>query len=123
MQYFITFLEGLISFISPCMLPMLPVYVGYFAGESGKRQKVFVNALFFVFGICLVYCLMGLFAGSIGLLLSRHRRVLDLLTGACVIVFGLSYLDVIRLPFLKGISQAKKVNGVLSAFVFGLVIP
>lgn len=121
MQFLITFLEGLISFISPCMLPMLPVYVGYFAGESGKKRTVFWNALAFVLGITTVYCLMGLFAGSFGMLLRRHRLALDLITGGFVILFGLSYLDVIHLPFLKGLSGAEKINGVLSAFVFGLV--
>ena len=121
MQYLITFLEGLISFISPCMLPMLPVYVGYFTGESGRKRKVFLNALFFVFGITLVYCLMGVFAGSFGMLLRQHRLALDLITGGFVILFGLSYLDVIPLPFLKGVSGAKKMNGVLSALLFGLV--
>lgn len=121
MQYLITFLEGLISFISPCMLPMLPVYVGYFAGESGKKRKVLLNSLFFVLGITLVYCLMGVFAGSIGMLLRRNRTFLDLVTGGIVILFGLSYLEIIRLPFWKGMGGEHKVTGVLSAFLFGVV--
>ena len=121
MQFLVTFLEGLISFISPCMLPMLPVYVGYFAGESGKKRQVFLNSLFFVLGITLVYCLMGVFAGSIGMLLRSHRRALDLITGGLVILFGLSYLDLIKLPFLKGMEGGRKVTGLFSAFLFGLV--
>lgn len=121
MQYLITFLEGLISFISPCMLPMLPVYVGYFAGESGKKRKVLLNSLFFVLGITLVYSLMGVFAGSIGMLLRRNRTLLDLVTGGIVILFGLSYLEIIRLPFWKGMGGEHKVTGVLSAFLFGVV--
>ncbi len=121
MQYLITFLEGLISFLSPCMLPMLPVYVGYFAGESGRKGKVFLHSLFFVLGITLVYCLMGLFAGSLGMLMRSHRRALDLITGGIVILFGLSYLEVIKLPFFKGMEGARKVSGLLSAFLFGLV--
>ena len=121
MQYLITFLEGLISFISPCMLPMLPVYVGYFAGESGKKRKVLLNSLFFVLGITLVYSLMGVFAGSIGMLLRRNRTLLDLVTGGIVILFGLSYLEIIRLPFWKGMGGEHKVTDVLSAFLFGVV--
>lgn len=121
MQYLITFLEGLISFISPCMLPMLPVYIGYFAGESASRRKVFWNASAFVLGITLVYCMMGLFAGSFGMLLRRNRLALDLITGGVVILFGLSYLNVIRLPFFRGISEVKKISGLLSAFLFGIV--
>ncbi len=121
MQYFITFLEGVISFISPCMLPLLPVYVGYFSGDSGLKRRVFLNALFFVLGFTTVFCLLGVFAGSLGRLLSAHRRLVDLVTGGLVILFGLSYLEVIPLPFFKGGGEAKKISGVFSAFLFGLV--
>lgn len=63
MQYFITFLEGIITFISPCLLPMLPVYVSYFAG-GGERttRKTLTNALGFVSGFTLVFVLMGALA-------------------------------------------------------------
>ena len=50
MQYFVTFLEGLISFLSPCMLPMLPVYLSYFAGNADKKQGQFSRSLAFVLG-------------------------------------------------------------------------
>lgn len=121
MQYFITFLEGVISFISPCMLPMLPVYVTYFAGEAGERKKVFLRALFFVLGFTVVYSLLGVFAGSLGVLLRMHRRAVNIVTGCVVIVFGLSYLDVIKLPLFKGLSGARAVSDVFSAFLFGIV--
>lgn len=121
MQYFITFLEGVISFISPCMLPMLPVYVGYFAGEQRDSRRVLIHAVFFVLGFSLVYCMMGAFAGTIGAFLRGYRRTVDLVTGAVVVIFGLSYLDVIKLPFFKGAKDAGPVSGVLSAFLFGVV--
>lgn len=121
MEFLITFLEGLISFISPCMLPMLPVYVGYFAGDSGKKRSVWINAVFFALGITLVYCLMGVFAGSLGMLLRTHRTALNLVTGGIVILFGLSYLEVIRLPFFRGMGEMRSISGAFSAFLFGLV--
>ena len=121
MQYLITFLEGIISFISPCMLPMLPVYISYFAGEKGEKGKTFLHALFFVLGFTVVYCLMGLFFGSLNVFLQRHRQVVNIVTGVLVILFGLSYLEVIPLPFLKGMGGGRKVTGILSAFVFGVV--
>ena len=67
MQYFISFLEGIITFVSPCLLPMLPVYVSYFAGGGERRTtKTLMNALGFVLGFTVVFTAMGALAGSIG---------------------------------------------------------
>ena len=121
MQYVITFLEGLISFVSPCMLPMLPVYVSYFAAGSDKKRANLFRALAFVLGFTAAFCLMGLFAGTLGSLLLRYQRWVSLVCGLIVIVFGLSYLEIIPLPFFKGMNSGRSVTGVFSAFVFGLV--
>ena len=123
MQYLITFLEGLISFISPCMLPMLPLYVSYFAGgEHGeKRSRTAIRAAAFVLGFTVTFTLLGLFAGSLGVLLNRYRTAVNLVTGALVILFGLSYLEVIRLPFFTGMKRTGQVKSVFGAFLFGLV--
>ena len=77
MQYLITFLEGLISFLSPCMLPMLPVYLSYFAGNADKKHRVLLRAGCFVLGFTLVFSLMGLFAGTLSTLLMRHQTGRD----------------------------------------------
>ena len=121
MQYVITFLDGLISFISPCMLPMLPVYVSYFAGNADQKHANLFRALAFVLGFTAAFCLMGLFAGTIGSLLLRYQRTVSLVCGLIVILFGLSYLEIIPLPLFKGMSSGRTVTGVFSAFVFGLV--
>ena len=121
MQYLITFLEGFISFISPCMLPMLPLYVSYFAGSADKKQKTIARALAFVLGFTAVFTLLGLFAGSLGQLLARHQTAVNIVSGALVIVFGLSYLDVIRLPFFQGIQRRHTMTGIVSAFLFGVI--
>ena len=70
MEYILTFVEGIISFISSCMLPMLPIYISYFAGNTGKKQNVFVRALCFVAGFTLLFTLMGVFAGVVGVFLA-----------------------------------------------------
>lgn len=123
MQYLITFTEGIISFISPCMLPMLPVYLSYFAAgqEKEKKHKTIFRALAFIAGFTLLFSLMGLFAGTVGAFLRKYQTVLNIVCGLLVILFGLSYLEVIRLPFLKGIQKQAKVTGVFSAFLFGLI--
>lgn len=121
MRFFITFLEGIISFISPCMLPLLPVYIGYFAGGQADKRRVLPRAIAFVVGFTLVFSLMGLFAGSLGILLRRNRQTVDIFCGILVILFGLSYLNVIRLPFLKGMRTAREAGSILSAFLFGVI--
>lgn len=75
MEYFIAFLEGIITFISPCLLPMLPLYISYFAGGEieGKRTRIIKNALGFVFGFSIIFIILGVFAGTVGQLLSEHQ--------------------------------------------------
>lgn len=55
MEFVITFLEGFISFVPPCMLPLLPLYISYFAGRADKKHKVFLRALSFVLGFTVVF--------------------------------------------------------------------
>ena len=121
MDFIITFLEGIISFISPCMLPMLPIYISYFAANADKKSKIFYRALAFVFGFTFVYSVMGLGAGAISMLLMRYKTAVNIVTGFIVIIFGLSYLEVIRLPFFKGMNSGRSASTVLSAFIFGIV--
>ena len=121
MQYLITFLEGFISFVSPCMLPLLPLYVSYFAGNADQKQKTFWRALAFVVGFSVIFLLLGLFSGTVGRLLAQHQTWVNLISGAVVIGFGLSYLGVFRLPFFRGMGAGRTVTGVVSAFLFGMV--
>lgn len=121
MQYILTFLEGFISFISPCMLPMLPIYVSYFSAGSDRKYKTWLRSVCFVLGFTVVFTLLGLFAGSLGSLLWKYQTVLNIICGIIIIIFGLSYLDVIRLPFLKGMQGGMKIKGMFSAFLFGMI--
>lgn len=121
MEFVITFFEGLISFISPCMLPMLPLYISYFAGGADKKRRVFIRALSFVLGFAIVFSLMGLFAGTLGGFLVKNKTAVNIVCGVIVIIFGLSYLEVIRLPFFKGMNSGRSADSVISAFVFGVI--
>jgi len=120
MSWLLTFLEGLASFVSPCMLPMLPVYVVYFSGNDGDRRTTLLRSLAFVIGFSLVFILLGVFAGTLGAALAAHRRAVEMTCGAVVAILGLGYLGVFKLPF-SGSSLEVRVRGVVSAFVFGLV--
>ena len=75
MEFVITFLEGLISFLSPCMLPMLPIYLSYFACGADQKHKVFLRALSFVIGFTTVFTSLGLFAGTLGSILQKVSNV------------------------------------------------
>ena len=124
MQYLISFLEGIVTFISPCILPMLPIYISYFAG-GGEREtkKTMTNAIGFVLGFTVVFVLMGMLAGTVGGFLREYQTIVNIVTGVIVIIFGLTYLGVFKLNIFKGIGKQMdtKDMGFISAFVFGLV--
>lgn len=124
MQYFIAFLEGFITFISPCLLPMLPVYVSYFAGVGEQSaSKTLKNALGFVLGFTLVFVLMGALAGTLGGLVSRYQTAVNIVTGLVVLVFGLEFLGVFKIGIFKGMSKSVKKDslGFFSSMLFGMV--
>lgn len=121
MTYLITFLEGIFSFLSPCMLPLLPVYLTYFAGSTGDKRPRIPRILAFIGGFTVTFLLLGLFFSALGSVLSRYQTAVHLLCGGVIVLFGLSLLDVIHLPLLHGGASGVRVTGVLSAFVFGVV--
>ena len=123
MQYFISFLEGIITFVSPCLLPMLPIYISYFAGGSERNHKRIVkNALGFILGFAVVFVLLGALAGTFGRLLKEYNTVVNILTGLIVIFFGLYFLGVFKLTLFKGTKMAKTDNlGFFSSVLFGIV--
>jgi cytochrome c-type biogenesis protein len=124
MQYFISFLEGIITFISPCLLPMLPIYLSYFAG-GGQRttRKTLVNALGFVAGFTAVFVAMGALAGTLGSFLKTHQTGVNIVSGGIVVLFGLNYLDILQWKLFRGGSQTIRSQnlGFFSALVFGII--
>ena len=124
MQYVISFLEGIITFISPCLLPMLPIYISYFAG-GGERStgKTLKGALGFVTGFTVVFVAMGALAGTVGSFLRQYQTVVNILSGLIVIFFGLNFLGVFKLNLFRGSSRSVKTDnmGFFSAMVFGVI--
>ena len=124
MEYLISFLEGIITFLSPCLLPMLPIYISYFAG-GGERtvKKTLTNALGFVLGFTLLFTAMGALAGTLGRLLTRYQTWVNLIGGGIVVLFGLNYMGVLKLNLFRGGSRTRKRGemGFGSAFVFGII--
>ena len=124
MQYFISFLEGIITFISPCLLPMLPIYISYFAGggerTSGKTLK---GALGFVAGFTLVFVAMGALAGTLGSFLRQYQTAVNIISGLIVVFFGLNFLGVFKLNLFRGGHKEVKSDdmGFFSALVFGMI--
>lgn len=123
MQYFISFLEGIITFVSPCLLPMLPIYISYFAGGKEKDTKrVIKNSIGFILGFTVVFVLLGALAGTLGSLLNEYKTVVNIVTGLIVIFFGLNFLGIFKLNIFKGIKSANTNNlGFFSSFLFGVV--
>ena len=123
MLYFITFLEGFITFTSPCLLPMLPIYFSYFAGNGERSlKKVIKNALGFILGFTTIFIAMGALAGLIGEFLNKYNLVIDIITGLVVIAFGFSYIGVFELNIFKGIKSGNTTDlGFFSSILFGIV--
>ena len=124
MQYLIAFLEGIITFISPCLLPMLPIYISYFAG-GGERtmKKTLGNASGFVLGFTVVFVAMGALAGTLGSFLTRYQTWVNVIGGIIVILFGLNYMGVLKLNLFRGRAGSLQLGemGFFSALLFGMV--
>ena len=123
MQYFVLFLEGIITFISPCLLPMLPIYISYFAGGNRTTKKTMIGAVGFVLGFTAVFVAMGALAGTLGGFLRTYQTAVNIISGLIVIVFGLNYLGVLNLNIFRGGNQTVNVKdlGFVSAILFGIV--
>ncbi len=124
MQYLLLFLEGVITFISPCLLPMLPIYLSFFAAGDTDRRRTLRNALGFVLGFTIVFIIMGAFMGVMGKLVREYQTVLNIVTGAVVMLFGLNFMGVLKIGFLNRASQqdanVKDLN-FFSSMLFGIV--
>ena len=117
---------GLLSFFSPCILPLLPVYVGILTTDADAEQlnplRRSANTIAFVLGICCVFVALGMGAGAFGSVLNNAYVAIAL--GLLVVLFGLHLAGLVRIPLLNREKRANlariKVTGVLSAFVLGL---
>lgn len=124
----VAFTAGLLSFLSPCVLPLVPSYIGFLTGlsleEMGSRRRVaFTHALAFVGGFSLVFLVLGASATALGRALNYHRVWLERVGGLLIIVFGLVCLGVIRIPALEAerrVHLERKPLGYLGSGVVGM---
>lgn len=121
MDYIVVFLEGIITFISPCILPMIPIYITYFMGgidnidETTSNRSAVINALGFVLGFTIIFILLGAAAGSFGNFVSSHKTLFNVISGILMIILGLNYIDVINISFLK---MSHKIDYKVNVFKF-----
>lgn len=132
------FLAGLISFITPCVLPVVPPYLAYIAGVSfaelkgdtvdvdQKRRvnrRVFYSALLFVLGFTTVFVLLGATASFLGQTMARYFDVLSKLAGLAILILGIHYTGLVRIPLLyreARLDVKKKSASLFSAYLIGL---
>ena len=114
---FAAFLAGLISFLSPCVLPLVPGYVSLISGagieelkrqDAGLRRSVMLNSLAFITGFSLVFIAFGAVASSIGQLVGRHVDVLSKIAGLIIVVFGLHLTGLVP---IKALYSDKRLHG------------
>ncbi len=132
----IAFIAGLVSFFAPCVVPLLPAYIGYVTGVSMQelskqglktfRKKMFVASLYYVFGFSLVFVLLGSVAAGFGSILQGNRVLLARIGGLVIFVFGLEFAGLLQIPFLAKTKQFKlpgwiQKMGNLRAFAVGVV--
>ena len=124
----VALLAGILSFLSPCVLPIVPPYLAYMTGigvgglKSGERSAV-VPALFFVMGLSTVFILMGIAASTFGRMLLQYQDILSRASGAVIIVLGLHFLHIIRIPVLDSDARmdvGDKGGSAFGAYVLGL---
>ena len=122
MQYIISFFEGILTFISPCLLPMLPVYVTYFTGGQQNSKKTLRNALGFILGFTLLFTAMGALAGTLGSFLRKYQTAVNIVSGLIVVFFGLNFMGVIKLNLFKGSARLQTGElGFASSVLFGII--
>lgn len=125
MQHLLLGVEGVLTFISPCLLPMLPIYIAYLTGQTDKdsdKQKtsLLLQAIFFVLGFTIVFILMAIFVTTIGRFVLINRTLIHFIAGSFMILLGIDYLFgnpvMNRLNIMPG-SSLKQSN----SFVFGMI--
>jgi cytochrome c-type biogenesis protein len=133
--YFGALSAGLLSFFSPCVLPLIPAYLCFLGGaslneltaEGGVDKKVskrvFTSALTFVLGFSTVFILMGASASALSRMIIQHMDTLGYIAGVVIIIFGFHYMGVFRIGFLnfeKRFHIENKPSGIVGSYILGL---
>jgi cytochrome c-type biogenesis protein len=130
------FLAGVLMFLAPCTLPIVPGYLAFIAGvperevaKTGAREarrRVMINALCFVIGFSLVFIALGLFAASVGGLLGPWRPFISRAAGAVIVLFGLTMLGWVKIPVLLSEKRIRAPHFIVigrpeSSFLIGML--
>lgn len=125
------FIFGLLSFISPCVLPIIPGYISFISGKSlsdmtgddaAAKRSIIINTLMFIFGFTVIFVLMGAAATSIGQFLNENLILISKIAGGIIIIFGLHMIGIFKLGFLnyeKRFHLQDKKLGILGSFAVG----
>lgn len=129
---FAAFGAGFLSFISPCVLPLIPGYISYVSGmsleemrsaDTHARRRLIVTTLLFILGFSIIFMAMGASASAIGALLGQHLRLVQKIAGGIIIVLGLHLLGIFRIGFLNRdtrVQTSRKPATALGALVVGM---
>lgn len=106
-SYWTAFSAGVLSFFSPCLLPLIPAYIMYLAGSfekeylEKKRVLIMIQTLGFVAGFTIIFMLLGVSASALGKLFATHKLLLSRISGLLILLFGIYSMDLVKIPFLS----------------------
>ncbi|MDB8550973.1 cytochrome c biogenesis protein CcdA [Turicibacter sanguinis] len=127
LEIIIVLIEGILSFFSPCIIPLLPIYLGILSTSDSEeklfhKSGLFKNTIAFVLGISTTFILLGLSFQSLSSLLAKYQNTITLVGGIIIVIMGLFYMGVLKIPFLNQEKrmhiQTKRMN-ILSAYLLG----
>ncbi len=131
---FSSFIAGLLAFVSPCVLPLVPVYIGMMSSRAiyknkniglSERLYLFINSLFFVLGFSIVFIALGSTATLIGRALEDYSSIISRIGGGILIIFGLHYMGLFKIKFLnfeKRFNMPGSIrSGFAGSFIFGII--
>ena len=131
MSFVIAFFAGILSFISPCILPLVPAYITYMAGISLKeaedvrsvRKTTLIHSIFFILGFSIIFVFLGASATLLGSLLIAYRDLIRQIGGIIIIIFGIYIMGVLKIPFLdveRKIMIKHKPAGLIGSLLVGM---
>ncbi|CDF57178.1 cytochrome c biogenesis CcdA family protein [Thermobrachium celere] len=119
----IVFSQGLLSFLSPCFLPLIPIYLSYISGEAANKKRTIYNTMAFILGFTIMFTSLGALSGSIGRFLLINRSIINKVLGIFIIIMGLFYTGIIKFEFLNRefkLDFNYKRGSLVSSFLLGV---
>lgn len=131
MTVFVALMAGILSFLSPCVFPLLPAYVTHLTGAfiennkiSVRKKRLMIRSLFFIAGFSIIFVIMGASASFIGQIFTGNRMWIEKISGMLIIIFGLQMAGMLSLRFLmfdkKMFEVRRSGKGNVSSFILGL---